>query len=77
MNQQLNELNVQIKTLLDQIPGTQEMQSVPEVSFLTVAGFLSEVGDQTWKSKTTCCSMFLGERIRCDSVCDWRSKGVL
>jgi hypothetical protein len=37
--QQLNELDAQINTLLDQIPGTQEMQA-HGVSFLTVAGFL-------------------------------------
>jgi transposase len=45
IQQQLNLLDEQIKMLLDNIPGTQEMQSVPGVSFLTVAGFLAEVGD--------------------------------
>jgi transposase len=45
IQQQLNELDEQIKALLDQIPGAQEMQSIPGVSFLTVAGFLAEVGD--------------------------------
>jgi transposase len=45
IQQQLNELDAQIKTLLDQIPGAQEMQSIPGVSFLTVAGFLAEIGD--------------------------------
>jgi transposase len=45
IQQQLNELDAQIKALLDQIPGAQEMQSIPGVGFLTVAGFLAEVGD--------------------------------
>jgi transposase len=45
IQQQLDEPDGQIKALLDQIPGAREMQSIPGVSFLTVAGFLAEVGD--------------------------------
>ncbi len=41
----LEEIMQQIEELLKQIPGSEEMMSVPGVGLVTVAGFLSEVGD--------------------------------
>ena len=42
---QRDELMAQVEQLLDQIPGTKEMLSVPGMGITTLAGFLAEVGD--------------------------------
>lgn len=42
---QMENLMNNIKTLLEQIPGTKEMLTMPGVGIVTVAGFLAEVGD--------------------------------
>ena len=42
---QRDEIMVQVEQLLSQIPGTQEMLSVPGMGVTTLAGFLAEVGD--------------------------------
>jgi transposase len=41
---QMNQLSEEIQTLLSSIPGAKEMMSIPLVGWVTVAGFLSEVG---------------------------------
>ncbi|SDZ38996.1 IS110 family transposase [Thermoactinomyces sp. DSM 45892] len=43
--EQLEQVGQKVEDLLHQIPGTKEMQSIPGVGLLTVAGFLAEVGD--------------------------------
>jgi transposase len=43
--EQLNTLMAEIERLVSQIPGTQQMLSVPGVGLVTVAGFIAEVGD--------------------------------
>ncbi|GGE29904.1 hypothetical protein GCM10011571_35090 [Marinithermofilum abyssi] len=40
----MDRLSTQIQELLQSIPGTREMLSIPLVGWATVAGFLSEVG---------------------------------
>lgn len=47
ITRQLEELETEIEKMLIQIPGAKEMQSVPGVGAMTVAGFISEVGDIT------------------------------
>lgn len=47
ISRQLEELETKIEKMLIQIPGAKEMQSVPGVGAMTVAGFISEVGDIT------------------------------
>ncbi|QSO49956.1 IS110 family RNA-guided transposase [Alicyclobacillus mengziensis] len=42
---QRDEIMVQVEQLLSQIPGTQEMLTVPGMGVTTLAGFLAEVGD--------------------------------
>ncbi|MCF8568621.1 IS110 family transposase [Alicyclobacillus tolerans] len=42
---QRDEIMAQVEQLLNQIPGTKEMLSVPGMGVTTVAGFLAEVGD--------------------------------
>ncbi|QQE81121.1 IS110 family transposase [Alicyclobacillus sp. SO9] len=42
---QRDEIMAQVEQLLNQIPGTEEMLSVPGMGFTTLAGFLAEVGD--------------------------------
>ena len=43
--EQLDLLMSEVEQLVSQIPGTQQMLSVPGVGLVTVAGFLAEVGD--------------------------------
>ncbi|MCL6443095.1 MAG: IS110 family transposase [Alicyclobacillus sp.] len=43
--EQLDLLMSEVERLVNQIPGTQQMMSIPGVGLVTVAGFLSEVGD--------------------------------
>src|SRR5690606_38694494 len=43
--QQLEEIMNQVEILLKQIPGTQEMLTIPGVGITTLAGFLAETGD--------------------------------
>ena len=43
--EQLELLMNEVERLVSQIPGTQQMLSVPGVGLVTVAGFLAEVGD--------------------------------
>ncbi len=43
--EQLEFLMNEVERLVSQIPGTQQMLSVPGVGLVTVAGFLAEVGD--------------------------------
>jgi transposase len=43
--EQLDLLMSEVERLVSQIPGTQEMMSIPGVGLVTVAGFLAEVGD--------------------------------
>lgn len=43
--QQLEEIMNQVELLLKQIPGTQEMLTIPGVGITTLAGFLAETGD--------------------------------
>ena len=42
---QRDEIMLQVEQLLSQIPGTQEMLTVPGMGVTTLAGFLAEVGD--------------------------------
>lgn len=42
---QLEEILFEVEQLLEQIPGTKEMLTVPGVAVVTLAGFLAEVGD--------------------------------
>lgn len=42
---QIEELMELVEKLVEQIPGVEEMMSIPCVGLLTVAGFLAEVGD--------------------------------
>ena len=44
-NEQLEAIMAQVEEILQAIPGTAEMLTVPGVGVLTVAGFLAEVGD--------------------------------
>ena len=44
---QRDEIMAQVEQLLNQIPGTEEMLSVPGMGVTTLAGFLAEVGDLT------------------------------
>lgn len=44
-NRQLQTILLQVEQLLKQIPGTEEMLSIPGVGKVTLAGFLVEVGD--------------------------------
>lgn len=43
--EQLTFLMSEVEGLVNQIPGTSEMMSIPGVGLVTVAGFLAEVGD--------------------------------
>jgi transposase len=43
--EQLDLLMNEVERLVNQIPGTQHMLSIPGVGLVTVAGFLAEVGD--------------------------------
>jgi transposase len=43
--EQLDLLMTDVEQLVNQIPGTEQMLSVPGVGLVTVAGFLAEVGD--------------------------------
>lgn len=45
LTNQMEELMMSIEEILFQIPGAQEMLSIPGVGVTTVAGFLSETGD--------------------------------
>lgn len=45
VTRQIEELLVQIQELLKQIPGTDKMLTIPGVGWLTIAGFLAEIGD--------------------------------
>lgn len=42
---QSDEIMKQVEQLLEQVPGTEEMLTVPGVGVATLAGFLAEVGD--------------------------------
>lgn len=42
---QRDEIMAQVEQLLSQIPGTEEMLSIPGIGVTTLAGFLAEVGD--------------------------------
>jgi len=44
-NRQLENIMGQVEGLLEQIPGTSEMLTIPGVGITTVAGFLAETGD--------------------------------
>lgn len=44
-SRQRDEIMAQVEQLLNQIPGTEEMLSVPGMGVTTLAGFLAEVGD--------------------------------
>ena len=44
---QMEEIMVYIDDLVIQIPGSKEMKTIPGVGWVTVAGFLAEVGDLT------------------------------
>lgn len=41
----LDQIMHQIEEILEQIPGVEEMMSIPGVGLVTVAGFIAEVGD--------------------------------
>jgi transposase len=45
LEQEIEQLMTQIEIILEQIPGTEEMMSIPGVGMVTVAGFLSETGN--------------------------------
>jgi transposase len=45
LQSQLDQLMEQIREVLEQIPGATQMMTIPGVGFITVAGFLAEVGD--------------------------------
>lgn len=47
LHRQMERLSTEIQELLQSIPGTREMLSIPLVGWATVAGFLSEVGPLT------------------------------
>lgn len=42
---QLDSIMEQVEQLLEQIPGTEEMLTIPGMGIITLAGFLAEVGD--------------------------------
>lgn len=42
---QLEDIMTEVERLLAQIPGTNEMLTIPGVAVVTLAGFLAEVGD--------------------------------
>ena len=42
---QMEEVMKKVEELVSQIPGTQEMLTIPGLGFVTLAGFLAEVGD--------------------------------
>ncbi|MBD2848679.1 IS110 family transposase, partial [Paenibacillus sp. IB182496] len=44
-NEQLEAIMTQVEEILEGIPGTTEMLTIPGIGILTVAGFLAEVGD--------------------------------
>ncbi|MEV2911696.1 transposase, partial [Paenibacillus larvae] len=44
-SRQLQDIMTQVEQLLKQIPGTEEMLTIPGVAIVTLAGFLAEVGD--------------------------------
>ncbi|GCL74926.1 hypothetical protein PN4B1_49200 [Paenibacillus naphthalenovorans] len=44
-NEQLESIMAQVMQILENIPGTAQMLTVPGVGAITVAGFLAEVGD--------------------------------
>lgn len=44
-NKQLEQIMEEVQTLLERIPGTKEMMSIPGVAEVTIAGFLAEVGN--------------------------------
>ncbi len=44
-NEQLEAIMAQVEEILEGIPGTTEMLTIPGIGILTVAGFLAEVGD--------------------------------
>lgn len=44
-NCQLQDIMLQVEQLLEKIPGTEKMLTIPSVAVVTVAGFLAEVGD--------------------------------
>lgn len=44
-NEQLETIMAQVEEILEGIPGTTEMLTIPGIGILTVAGFLAEVGD--------------------------------
>jgi len=44
-NRQLQDMMTQVEQLLEIIPGTEEMLTIPGVAIVTLAGFLAEVGD--------------------------------
>ncbi len=45
LHEQLEMLMTAIERLVEQIPGAQQMMSVPGVGLVTVAGFIAEIGD--------------------------------
>ncbi|MCY9720836.1 IS110 family transposase [Paenibacillus larvae] len=44
-SRQLQDIMTQVEQLLKQIPGTEEMLTIPGVAIVTLDGFLAEVGD--------------------------------
>ncbi|WP_256711710.1 IS110 family transposase [Paenibacillus sp. FSL H7-0331] len=44
-NRQLQDMMTQVEQLLEIIPGTEEVLTIPCVAIVTLAGFLAEVGD--------------------------------
>ncbi|MEK4876979.1 MULTISPECIES: transposase [Paenibacillus] len=44
-NRQLQDMMTQVEQLLEIIPGTEEMLTIPGVAIVTLAGLLAEVGD--------------------------------
>jgi transposase len=45
LKREIEQLMEQIENILKEIPGTQEMMTIPGVDIVTVAGFLAEVGN--------------------------------
>ena len=45
LKREIEQLMEQIENILKEIPGTQEMMTIPGVGIVTVAGFLAEVGN--------------------------------
>ena len=45
LKREIDQLMEQIENILKEIPGTQEMMTIPGVGIVTVAGFLAEVGN--------------------------------